>query len=69
VKDKIFCELPEISVYLLYILNIKVLKNDSIAKVIEISDPTTYEQMKVRGNLTLKNGENRTKTEPKISDS
>jgi hypothetical protein len=46
-----------------------VLKNDSIAKVIEISDLTTYQQMKVRGNLTLKNREKRTKTEPKISDS
>jgi hypothetical protein len=44
------------------------LKYDSIAKVIEISD-LTYQQMKVRGNLTLKNRENRTKTEPKISDS
>jgi hypothetical protein len=46
-----------------------MLKNDSVAKVIEISDLTTYEQMKVRGDLTLKNRENGTKTEPKISDS
>jgi hypothetical protein len=42
-----------------------VLKNDSTAKVIEISDPTTYQQMKVRGNLTLKNRENRTKNRTK----
>jgi hypothetical protein len=46
-----------------------MLKNDSVAKVIEISDLTTNEQMKVRGDLTLKNRENGTKTEPKISDS
>ncbi len=46
-----------------------MLKNDSVAKVIEISDLTTYQQMEVRGNLTLKNRENGTKTEPKISGS